>query len=140
MIIAAALTIATITAPGPGPGPALNDAIRYAQVAQWNAAASQSRTGNGTARPAHPPSPGGPPKPTTPSTLARIRQCESGGNYHAIDPTGTYRGAYQFDRRTWATVGGTGDPAAAPPAEQDARAQALYNQRGSAPWPICGQK
>lgn len=66
-----------------------------------------------------------------------LRQCESGGNYHdrrnPID-----RGAYQFDRSTWASVGGAGDPADAQPAEQDARAQALYDQRGRAPWPTCG--
>jgi hypothetical protein len=68
-----------------------------------------------------------------------LRKCESGGNYGAVDPSGTYRGAYQFDRRTWAGLGGTGDPAAAPPAEQDYRAQLLFNQRGAQPWPVCGR-
>jgi hypothetical protein len=133
MIAALALALA-LTNPGPGPG--LNEAIRYAQVAQWNTAASQSRT-DGTARPVHPPSPAGPPKPSS-STLAHIRQCESGGNYQAVSPGGTYRGAYQFDRQTWQSVGGTGDPATAPPEEQDARAQRLYDQRGNTPWPNCG--
>ena len=33
---------------------------------------------------------------------------------------GAYRGKYQFDYGTWASVGGTGDPAAASEAEQDA--------------------
>ncbi len=67
--------------------------------------------------------------------LARIAQCESGG-----DPTlanGQYRGKYQFDLATWQSVGGTGDPAAAPEAEQDRRAAMLYAQRGWAPWPVC---
>lgn len=70
---------------------------------------------------------------------ARLRQCESSGNYAAVSSSGTYRGAYQFDRRTWATMGGSGDPAAAPPAEQDARAKALYASRGWRPWPVCGR-
>jgi peptidoglycan endopeptidase LytE len=68
-----------------------------------------------------------------------LRQCESGGNYRAVSADGTYRGAYQFDMGTWRGVGGTGDPAAAPPAEQDARALMLYQQRGAAPWPSCGR-
>lgn len=72
-------------------------------------------------------------------TLAGIRSCESGGNYRAVSPGGTYRGAYQFDYRTWASVGGSGDPAAASPAEQDRRAAMLYAQRGAQPWPVCGR-
>ena len=71
------------------------------------------------------------------SSLDAIRQCESGGNYQAVSSSGTYRGAYQFDQQTWESVGGTGDPAAASPSEQDARAQMLYAQRGSSPW-ACG--
>lgn len=69
---------------------------------------------------------------------ARLRACESTDNYRAISATGAYRGAYQFDVATWRTVGGAGDPAAAPPAEQDARARELYARRGDAPWPECG--
>lgn len=73
------------------------------------------------------------------STLARIRACESGGNYRAVSSSGRYRGAYQFDRSTWASVGGSGDPAAAAPAEQDYRALVLLRQRGTRPWPVCGR-
>ena len=69
---------------------------------------------------------------------AAIRACESGGVYGAVSSNGRYRGAYQFDRQTWQSVGGTGDPAAASPAEQDARAAQLRSQRGSNPWPNCG--
>ena len=69
----------------------------------------------------------------------RLRFCESTDNYRAISPSGRYRGAYQFDRPTWKTVGGTGDPAEAPPAEQDARARELYARRGHQPWPVCGR-
>ena len=70
---------------------------------------------------------------------AALRWCESRGDYSAVNPSGKYRGAYQFDQSTWETVGGTGDPAAAPAAEQDARAAALYQERGAAPWPYCGK-
>ena len=68
-----------------------------------------------------------------------LRQCESSGNYQAVSPSGLYRGAYQFDLGTWATVGGSGDPAVASPAEQDHRAQVLWSQRGPSPWPVCGR-
>lgn len=70
---------------------------------------------------------------------AKLRHCESTNNYQAVNPSGRYRGAYQFDQRTWESVGGTGDPAAAEPAEQDLRAQILYDTRGRFPWPQCGR-
>jgi peptidoglycan hydrolase-like protein with peptidoglycan-binding domain len=71
--------------------------------------------------------------------LARIAQCESGGNPSAISPTGRFRGKYQFTRATWHDLGGTGDPARAPEATQDRLALALYQQRGTQPWPVCGR-
>ena len=70
--------------------------------------------------------------------LQRIAQCESGGDPTAVSADGTYRGKYQFDRTTWRRMGGTGDPAAAPEAEQDRIAARLLAQRGTAPWPVCG--
>jgi Transglycosylase-like domain len=76
--------------------------------------------------------------PTAPPHLEAIAACESGGNPSAVDASGTYRGKYQFDMQTWASVGGSGDPAAASEAEQDARAAQLYAQAGSSPWPVCG--
>jgi hypothetical protein len=72
-------------------------------------------------------------------TLDAIAQCESGGNPHAVGGGGAYRGKYQFDYGTWQSVGGSGDPAAAPEAEQDRRAAMLYAQSGSNPWPVCGR-
>jgi hypothetical protein len=72
------------------------------------------------------------------STLDAIASCESGGDPTAVSADGTYRGKYQFDSGTWASMGGSGDPAAAPEAEQDMRAAMLYAQSGSSPWPICG--
>jgi hypothetical protein len=71
-------------------------------------------------------------------TLEAIASCESGGDPAAVSSDGTYRGKYQFDSATWASMGGSGDPAAAPEAEQDMRAAMLYAQSGSSPWPICG--
>jgi hypothetical protein len=70
--------------------------------------------------------------------LAAIALCESGGDPTAVSADGTYRGKYQFDYGTWASVGGSGDPAAAPEAEQDRRAQLLYDRAGASPWPVCG--
>jgi hypothetical protein len=72
------------------------------------------------------------------ATLESIGSCESGGNPTAVSSDGTYRGKYQFDYGTWESVGGSGDPAAAPEAEQDYRAALLYTRAGSSPWPICG--
>lgn len=66
-----------------------------------------------------------------------LAQCESGGNPQAATGNGFY-GLYQFDLQTWASVGGVGSPADASPTEQTYRAQLLYNERGAAPWPVCG--
>jgi hypothetical protein len=74
----------------------------------------------------------------SPATLESIAACESGGDPAAVDPSGTYRGKYQFDLGTWASVGGSGDPAAAPEREQDYRAALLLSRAGSSPWPVCG--
>lgn len=71
-------------------------------------------------------------------TLEAIASCESGGDPAAVSSDGSYRGKYQFDFGTWESVGGSGDPAAAPEQEQDYRAALLYSQAGSSPWPVCG--
>jgi hypothetical protein len=77
---------------------------------------------------------------------AALRQCESSGNYRATNPSGRYRGAYQFDQSTWNSVASRRaphlvgvDPAAASPGDQDAMARALYASRGAQPWPVCGR-
>lgn len=112
------------------------------RAAAASSAAAPRRTRPAPAVPAAPTAnsaPGrGNPTDAERSTLARIRRCESGGNYGAVSSSGRYRGAYQFDRGTWAAVGGSGDPAAASPAEQDYRALVLLRQRGTRPWPVCG--
>ena len=71
-------------------------------------------------------------------TLDAIAACESGGDPTAVNGAGYY-GKYQFDMGTWQSVGGTGNPADAPEAEQDMRASMLYAQAGTSPWPVCGQ-
>ena len=72
------------------------------------------------------------------ATLDAIAHCESRGDPAAVSADGVHRGKYQFDRQTWASVGGSGDPAAAPEAEQDRRAAALMARAGANPWPVCG--
>jgi hypothetical protein len=98
-----------------------------AQSGQANGGAAQGATGQA-------PAAGG----AAPAALQQIAQCESGGNPRAVGGGGQYRGKYQFTRETWAAVGGSGDPAAAPEAEQDARAAALYQRSGASSWPSCG--
>ncbi|MFJ9905056.1 ubiquitin-like domain-containing protein [Streptomyces sp. NPDC101152] len=69
-----------------------------------------------------------------------LAACESGGRPNAVDPSGTYGGLYQFDTRTWHSLGGSGRPQDASAAEQTLRAKKLYVRRGSTPWPHCGAR
>lgn len=105
------------------------------------------------APPARTTAPAPAPTPTRPRTTTRppsggggrnwaaLAQCESGGNPAAIDPSGTYGGLYQFDQRTWNSVGGSGRPQDASAGEQTYRAQLLYARRGGpGAWPVCGAR
>jgi hypothetical protein len=95
---------------------------------------------NGGAPTAAKPAPSAPTAVTAPTAvLARIAACESGGNPTAVSGNGHYRGKYQFRRATWRALGGTGDPAAAPEAEQDRLAALLLAREGTRPWPVCGR-
>ncbi|UFR04015.1 ubiquitin-like domain-containing protein [Streptomyces sp. Go40/10] len=69
-----------------------------------------------------------------------LAACESGGRPDAVDASGTYGGLYQFDTRTWHSLGGTGRPQDASAEEQTYRAKKLYVQRGTSPWPHCGAR
>jgi resuscitation-promoting factor RpfB len=69
---------------------------------------------------------------------AALAKCESGGNPHAVDPSGTYYGLYQFSVSTWDSLGGSGLPSQASPAEQTERAELLYERSGAGQWPVCG--
>ncbi|MFN8049892.1 MAG: transglycosylase family protein [Acidimicrobiales bacterium] len=82
----------------------------------------------------------------TDDQLARLANCESGGNPRARSRSGKYFGLYQFNQGTWNGVAASVlpqyvgvSPADAPPAVQDAMARALYAARGRSPWPVCGR-
>ncbi|HEX2551545.1 MAG TPA: ubiquitin-like domain-containing protein [Nocardioidaceae bacterium] len=82
------------------------------------------------------------PKPTVAPTAdglnwTALAKCESGGNPQAVNPAGYY-GLYQFSLSTWRSVGGSGNPTDASPAEQTARAQTLYARGGAGQWG-CGR-
>jgi resuscitation-promoting factor RpfA len=75
----------------------------------------------------------------TPDTWAKLRACESSGNY-AINTGNGYYGAYQFSAGTWRGMGYQGLPSEAAPAVQDQAALRLYEARGWQPWPGCSAK
>jgi hypothetical protein len=66
-----------------------------------------------------------------------LARCESGGNPRAVNPAGYY-GLYQFSLSTWRSVGGSGNPIDASPAEQLYRAKVLYKKAGAGQWG-CGR-
>ena len=80
--------------------------------------------------------------PSLPPFLQCVLQVESGGNYNAVSPGGTYRGGFQFSQSTWneaAELAGMPQlinvpPNEATPAEQDDLAIALYDADGQQPW------
>jgi resuscitation-promoting factor RpfA len=71
--------------------------------------------------------------------FARLRMCESGGNYQTNTGNGFY-GAYQFAAGTWHGLGYSGLPSDATPSTQDAAARTLQSQQGWSPWPACSRK
>lgn len=75
---------------------------------------------------------------TASPTLEAIAACESGGNPGTDTGNGFY-GKFQFTLQTWASVGGSGNPANASEAEQNRRAAMLYAREGASPWPVCGR-
>jgi len=75
----------------------------------------------------------------TSNDFARLRACESSGNYRAATGNGFY-GAYQFDLQTWHGLGLSGRPSDASSATQDAAAARLQAARGWQPWPSCSRQ
>jgi hypothetical protein len=71
------------------------------------------------------------------ATLEARVQCESGGDYQAVDPSGTYFGGHQFDLASWRGAGGVGNPADASPREQDYRSARWDQITSGDPWPNC---
>jgi len=112
--------VARVVAVGTKPKPALEPVIRkQAQLA------SGPRQGTGGAGSLN---------------WAALAACESGGNPQATNPSGKYRGLYQFSIATWQGVGGQGDPIANSSGEQTYRAMLLYNRSGAGQWPKCGRR
>jgi hypothetical protein len=68
---------------------------------------------------------------TIPSSIV---QCESNGNWSAVNPSSGAGGAYQILPSTWAAYGGTGSPQDASPAEQSAIAAQIYANQGPSAW------
>jgi peptidoglycan hydrolase CwlO-like protein len=66
-----------------------------------------------------------------------IVMCESGGNYHAYNPSSGAGGAYQILPSTWRAYGGQGAPQDAPKAEQDRIAAEIWGDAGPSAW-SCG--
>jgi peptidoglycan hydrolase CwlO-like protein len=80
--------------------------------------------------------------PSLPPFLQCVLQAESGGNYSAVSPGGTYMGGFQFSQATWneaAQLAGMPQlinvpPNEASPADQDDLAIALYQADGEQSW------
>jgi len=80
--------------------------------------------------------------PSLPPFLQCVLQAESGGNYGAVSPGGTYMGGFQFSQATWneaAQLAGMPQlinvpPNEATPADQDDLAIALYEADGGQSW------
>ena len=123
----AAATAAAATPPSASAAPSSTT-----QTAPAAATAAGQGTAAGT-------SPG---DPVLPPFLQCVLRVESGGNYAAVSPGGTYMGGFQFSQPTWneaAQLAGMPQlinvpPNQATPAEQDDLAIALYQADGQQPW------
>lgn len=67
-----------------------------------------------------------------------IVQCESGGNYSAVNPSSGAGGAYQILPSTWKLYGGEGLPQDASPAEQSRIAALIWADSGASAWECAG--
>lgn len=135
----------TATAAAPTAPPLIESAPLAAQV---EVAPAPEPAAPEPAPAASEPAPAPAPPATGPSAeqWAALRFCESSGNYSVVNPTGTFRGAYQFSQQTWNWIAADHaphlvgvDPAAASPADQDFMAYTLYAVGGPGHWPVCGR-
>lgn len=108
-------TITTMLAPPPAPRPKTAATTASTSLARPTKPAGQPLTG-----------------------WARLRECESHGDYTANTGNGYY-GAYQFSAKTWHSLGLAGLPHQASPADQDAAARRLLARSGWRQWPNCGR-
>lgn len=80
--------------------------------------------------------------PSVDDFMACIRHRESRGDYTAVNPTGTFMGAYQIYQEGWDAYAERAErpdlvgvqPHDAAPRDQDIIALAMYNHLGSKPW------
>ena len=63
-----------------------------------------------------------------------IVQCESGGNFGAVNPSSGAGGAYQILPSTWDLYGGQGQPQEASPQQQSNIAAQIWADSGAAAW------
>src|SRR5215212_402849 len=63
-----------------------------------------------------------------------IVQCESGGNFGAVNPSSGAGGAYQILPSTWRLYGGAGAPQDASPGQQSAVAAQIWRDSGPSAW------
>ncbi|MGJ7442245.1 ubiquitin-like domain-containing protein [Aquipuribacter sp. MA13-6] len=122
--------------PEPKPEPARESSSSSGGSSSSSSGSSSSgSSGGGSSSPAPAPSGG-----TASLNWSALAACESGGNPSIVSSNGLFHGLYQFDRRTWQSMGGSGVASQASASEQTARAQALYDSRGAQPWPHCGPR
>lgn len=118
-------------------------AVRAAQITATRNATTTTKPAGSASSPAPQvsvASAGG--NPSLPPFLQCVLQAESGGDYQAVSPGGTYMGGFQFSQSTWneaAQLAGMPQlinvpPNDASPADQDDLAIALYNADGQQPW------
>jgi hypothetical protein len=118
---------------------AFYQAINNSQLAAWyNAVNNAQQQAAAAAAPAPAPAPSG---GSWSGPWACIAQHESGGNA-AADTGNGYYGGLQFSQSTWNAYGGSGNPANASIAEQEAVAQRVLAAQGWGAWPntsrMCG--
>lgn len=73
----------------------------------------------------------------------RLAQCESNGNWQAVNPAGPYYGGLQFMKGTWDSVGGTEFaeyPHQASKAQQITAGKRLQRAAGWGQWPACSKR
>lgn len=78
--------------------------------------------------------------PPTAENFAKLRSCESKGNYTAVNRSNRYFGAYQFSVGTWQSLGYGGLPHQAPSSLQDEAAKRLQAKSGWRQWPGCARQ
>jgi hypothetical protein len=69
---------------------------------------------------------------------SRVSNCET-GNRNITNPSGKFRGYFQFSLGTWHSIGMAGDPLDYSYEQQKAAAIKLLNRDGAGSWPHCGR-